>query len=95
MITPGRPAAEMAYMRVERDLNHLDLKEPPPLGLTAKELKNWKYQRYIKDYLRCVASVDDSVGQLLDWLEAKRIRRKYHRDLHQRSGLFSGRSRLV
>lgn len=65
----GRPAAEMAYMRVERDLNHKDLKEQPPLGLSAKELKHWKYQRYIKDYLRCVASVDESVGQLLDWLE--------------------------
>lgn len=29
-----------------------------------------RYQRYIKDYLRCVASVDDNVGRLLDWLDA-------------------------
>jgi len=28
-----------------------------------------KYQRYIKDYLRCVAGVDDSVGRVLDWLD--------------------------
>ncbi len=28
------------------------------------------YQRYIKDYLRCIASVDDSVGQVLDYLDA-------------------------
>jgi arylsulfatase A-like enzyme len=34
-----------------------------------RELKEWKYQRYIKEYLRCVAAVDDSVGQILDWLE--------------------------
>ncbi|MEZ6096392.1 MAG: sulfatase [Pirellulaceae bacterium] len=27
------------------------------------------YQRYIKDYLRCIASVDDSVGQILDYLD--------------------------
>ena len=27
------------------------------------------YQLYIKDYLRCVASVDDSVGALLDYLD--------------------------
>jgi arylsulfatase A-like enzyme len=27
--------------------------------LTGKELIRWKYQRYMKDYLRCVASVDD------------------------------------
>ena len=37
--------------------------------LTGKELVRWKYQRYIKDYLRCVAAVDDQVGRLLDWLE--------------------------
>jgi arylsulfatase A-like enzyme len=30
------------------------------------DLVRWKYQRYIKDYLRCVASVDDNVGRLLD-----------------------------
>ena len=29
----------------------------------------WKYQRYIKDYLRCVQAVDDSVGQLLGYLD--------------------------
>ena len=29
----------------------------------------WKYQRYIKDYLRCVASVDDNLGRMLKYLE--------------------------
>ena len=37
--------------------------------LTGQELKQWKYQRYIKDYLRCVASVDDNIGRLLDTLD--------------------------
>ncbi len=37
--------------------------------LTGHELKQWKYQRYIKDYLRCIASVDDNVGRLLDALD--------------------------
>ncbi|MHC4913724.1 MAG: sulfatase family protein, partial [Planctomycetota bacterium] len=41
----------------------------PSLELHGKELKKWKYQRYIKDYLRCVASVDDNVGRLLDYLD--------------------------
>jgi arylsulfatase A-like enzyme len=27
------------------------------------------YQRYIKDYLRCIASIDDNVGRLLDYLD--------------------------
>ncbi|MCK5801817.1 MAG: sulfatase-like hydrolase/transferase, partial [Lentisphaeria bacterium] len=31
--------------------------------------RSWLYQRYIKDYLRCVASVDDNVGRVLDWLD--------------------------
>jgi arylsulfatase A-like enzyme len=38
-------------------------------GLTGKALVKWKYQRYIKDYLRCVASVDDNIGRLLKYLD--------------------------
>lgn len=38
-------------------------------NLTGKDLVRWKYQRYIKDYLRCVASVDDNVGRMLDYLD--------------------------
>jgi hypothetical protein len=30
----------------------------------------WMYQRYMKNYLRCVAGVDRSVGELLAWLDA-------------------------
>jgi arylsulfatase A-like enzyme len=37
--------------------------------LTGDALNNWKYQRYMQDYLACVQSVDDSVGRLLDWLD--------------------------
>ena len=37
--------------------------------LTGKELVQWKYQRYVKDYLRCIKSVDDSIGELWDHLE--------------------------
>ena len=32
-------------------------------------LKRWKYQCYMKDYLSCVAAVDDSIGQLLQYLD--------------------------
>jgi len=38
-------------------------------GLTGRELVRWKYQRYIKDYLRCIASVDDNVGRILKYLD--------------------------
>jgi len=38
--------------------------------LTGKELALWKYERYMQDYLRCVQSVDDNVGRLIDYLKA-------------------------
>ena len=37
--------------------------------MKGDDLVRWKYQRYIKDYLRCVSSVDDSVGKLLAYLD--------------------------
>ncbi len=42
-------------------------------GLQGKELEEWMYQRYIKDYLRCVVSVDENIGELLDYLEGRGI----------------------
>ena len=62
-------AAREQEMTIERHLNDRDLKVDPPEGLSGQELKKWKYQRYIKDYLRCIASVDDNVGRLLDYLD--------------------------
>ncbi len=62
-------AAAEARMRVDRDLTPTDLKQPVPPGLAPRAEKGWKYQRYIKDYLRCVAAVDDNVGRLLDFLD--------------------------
>ena len=38
-------------------------------NLTGKELAIWKYNRYIKDYLRTIKSVDDGVGEVLDYLD--------------------------
>ena len=38
-------------------------------NLKGKDLVRWKYQRYIREYLRCTSSVDDSVGEVLDYLQ--------------------------
>src|SRR5699024_3419429 len=62
-------AAKEATMRIDKDLYDIALKVDPPKGLSPAELKSWKYQRYIKDYLRVVASIDDNVGRLLDSLD--------------------------
>ncbi len=33
----------------------------------------WKYRRYMEDYLRCIVSVDESVGQVLNYLEENNL----------------------
>ena len=38
-------------------------------NLTGKDLVRWKYQRYAKNYLRCVRGVDESVGRLRETLK--------------------------
>lgn len=35
----------------------------------GRELLEWKYQRYMKDYLRSVVSVDENIGRVLDYLD--------------------------
>jgi len=42
-------------------------------NLSGVELAKWKYQRYIKDYLRCVTSVDENIGRLLDYLDENNL----------------------
>ena len=38
--------------------------------MSEREMALWKYQRYMDQYLGTVAAVDESVGRVLDWLEA-------------------------
>jgi arylsulfatase A-like enzyme len=66
----GRSApARLAEMRIADHLDEQDTKGAVPENLTPEEAKHWKYQRYIKDYLRCIASIDANVGRLLDYLD--------------------------
>lgn len=37
--------------------------------MSDKEIALWKFNRYIKDYLRTIQSVDDGVGEMLDYLD--------------------------
>ncbi|ATL46418.1 sulfatase [Chitinophaga caeni] len=37
---------------------------------TGKALAEWKYQRYLKDYLSTAKSLDRNVGRILDYLDA-------------------------
>ncbi|WP_082433363.1 sulfatase [Flagellimonas eckloniae] len=38
-------------------------------NLEGRELALWKYNRYMQDYLRTIQSVDDGVGEVLDYLK--------------------------
>jgi len=65
-------AARRQEMTIENDFEVPgDTKVEPPEGLSDRQLKEWKYQRYMQDYLACVASVDENVGRLLDFLDAQ------------------------
>ncbi|MCP5521932.1 MAG: sulfatase-like hydrolase/transferase [Verrucomicrobiales bacterium] len=37
--------------------------------LSDDQILQWKYQRYLHDYLKCVQAVDDGVGRILEWLD--------------------------
>ena len=37
---------------------------------TARDLAEWKYNQYMRDYLRVITSIDRNVGKVLDYLEA-------------------------
>jgi arylsulfatase A-like enzyme len=63
-LTPEQKAAwDAHYDEVRRDFREK--------RLSGKALAEWKYQRYIKDYLRCIVSVDENIGRLLDFLGQK------------------------
>jgi arylsulfatase A-like enzyme len=39
-------------------------------NMTDEEKMKWRYQRYMQDYLGTIASVDENVGRVLDYLES-------------------------
>lgn len=61
-LTPEQLAAWHAAFRPKNN-------ELRKLGLTGKNLIRWKYHRYIRNYLRCIKGVDESVGRITAWLK--------------------------
>ncbi len=67
--TVGRmtPEQRTAWDAVYGPMNE-DFKKRYPT-MTEKEKMQWRYQRYMQDYLGSIAAVDDGVGRLLDYLD--------------------------
>jgi arylsulfatase A-like enzyme len=66
---PGLQGAELtAWLTVKPDIV-TTIRDGREVTLTGEELVRWKYQRYMRDYLATVQSVDDSVGRVLDFID--------------------------
>jgi arylsulfatase A-like enzyme len=66
-------AAANQQMTVGEHMTVTDVKQPIPADLKGDDLRRWGYQRYMQDYLRCVAAVDEGVGRLLDYLGSEAL----------------------
>lgn len=56
-----------AWDEVYGPINEDFIKRYPTM--TKADQMKWRYQRYMQDYLGCIAAVDDGVGRVLDYLE--------------------------
>jgi arylsulfatase A-like enzyme len=61
-MNPGQQQAMLDYYRPI----YADLQQQNPQG---RDLIEWKYQRYMRDYLATAASLDRNIGRALDYLD--------------------------
>lgn len=71
--TIGRmnPEQRKAWDDAYGKMNEEFIKKFPTM--TDKEKMQWRYQRYMQDYLGSIAAVDDGVGQVLDFLKKNNL----------------------
>jgi arylsulfatase A-like enzyme len=71
--TVGRmnPDQRKAWDNAYGKMNEEFIKKFPTM--TDKEKMQWRYQRYMQDYLGSIASVDEGVGQVLDFLKKNNL----------------------
>jgi arylsulfatase A-like enzyme len=67
MNTEQRKAWNEAYGKMNEEF----VKRYP--SMTEKEKMQWRYQRYMQDYLGCIAAVDEGVGKVLDFLKKNNL----------------------
>lgn len=71
--TVGRmnPEQRKAWDDAYGKMNEEFMKRFPTM--TEKEKMQWRYQRYMQDYLGSIASVDEGVGEVLDFLKKNNL----------------------
>ncbi|MCM0059244.1 MAG: sulfatase [Algoriphagus sp.] len=67
-LTPG----QLANWTRSYDMVNASFKEDFP-SMDDKEKMQWRYQRYMQDYLGTIRAVDENVGRVLDYLEANNL----------------------
>ena len=65
----GKGQYTQALRMSMENLRTNDVKVPIPEGMSRDEARFWAFQYYIKDYLRCVAGIDENVGRILKYLD--------------------------
>lgn len=61
------PAQRAAWDKVYGPIMEKFKKEYP--AMSEQDKMRWRYQRYMQDYLGCIAAVDEGVGRVLDYLD--------------------------
>ena len=62
------PTQRANWDKVYQPMNEAFIQAFP--NMTDEDKMRWRYQRYMQDYLGTIASVDENVGRVLDYLEA-------------------------
>ena len=71
----GLDARALALWGVTKPISVTTEVDGSLVTLTGEALVRWKYQRYMRDYLATVQSVDDNVGRLLAYLDSTGLAR--------------------
>ena len=61
------PEQSSAWDQSYRPMNDEFINNYP--DMSKEDLMRWRYQRYMQDYLACIAAVDEGVGRILDYLD--------------------------
>lgn len=69
------PELQARYLASNADEDQKLIADLKAGTLSDKDVIRWKYQRYLKNYLRSVRALDENIGRMLDYLDASGLSR--------------------